>query len=71
MIMAPAAPMAPAWVTVATPRMIEPSTMKISASGGTSVRTMEIAIRRSSLRSIRTAGAIFGRISATTRMKSM
>jgi hypothetical protein len=28
--------MAPAWFTVAMPAMIEPSTRKISASGGTS-----------------------------------
>ncbi len=35
MTMAPAAPMAPAWFTVAMPAMMEPSTRKISASGGT------------------------------------
>ena len=38
MISAPIAPMAPAWLTVAIPMMIEPSTMKIRASGGTNAR---------------------------------
>jgi hypothetical protein len=68
MIIAPAAPMAPAWFTVATPAMIEPSTMKISTSGGTS----EIEALSNSCRlkppSTGTAGASFGRISAVTRM---
>jgi hypothetical protein len=71
MIIAPAAPMAPAWFTVATPAMIEPSTMKISTSGGTS----EIEALSNSCRlkppSTGTAGASFGRISAVTSMYSM
>ena len=37
--MAPIAPIAPAWFTVAIPIMIEPKTVKINVSGGTSAIT--------------------------------
>ena len=37
MIVAPTAPMAPAWLTVAMPMMMEPSTTKMSVSGGTRI----------------------------------
>ncbi len=71
MIIAPMAPMAPAWLTVATPRMIEPRTMKISVSGGTSASTTRTMNLWSYLPSNGTGGALAGLISADPRMYSM
>ena len=68
MIIAPAAPMAPAWFTVATPPMIEPSTMKMSTSGGTSETDAFISNALLRPPSTGTAGAILGRSKASTRM---
>ena len=44
---APTAPIAPAWLTVAMPMMIEPSTSRISASGGTSATSTRRTNRQS------------------------
>ncbi len=71
MISAPAAPMAPAWLTVAMPAMIEPSTRKISASGGTRISATLPAKRRSMRPSNGTGGACEGRSRAKPRMKTM
>ncbi len=71
MISAPAAPMAPAWFTVATPAMIEPSTRKISASGGTRIRMVRPQKRALRSPSKGTAGASLGRRMAKPRMKAM
>ena len=68
MIMAPMAPMAPAWFTVAMPRMIEPSTAKMRVSGGTRASSTEMTKSRSMLPSRCTGGAVCGRIRAETRM---
>ena len=69
MMRAPAAPTAPAWLTVAIPKMIEPSTTKMSASGGTSASVTLIQKSTSKRPSWRTGGAMLGRTIATIRMK--
>ncbi len=71
MMVAPMAPMAPAWLTVATPMMMEPSTTTMRASGGTRASSTRSAKRKSYLPSKCTGGASFGRTRATTRMYSM
>ena len=77
MIAAPTAPMAPAWLTVATPMMIEPSTANIRARGGTRASVTLIMNCASYLLSKRTGGADLGwrrariRIYAIYRMTRM
>ena len=69
MIVAPAAPIAPAWFTVAMPARIEPSTATMSASGGNSASSaprMNAPAARPP--SCFTAGAVPGRRMATARM---
>ena len=68
MMVAPTAPMAPAWLTVAMPAMIDPSTARISARGGTRASTTRTANSRSKRPSRGMAGALLGRMSATVRM---
>ena len=63
-IIAPTAPMAPAWLTVATPNMIEPNTANIRTSGGTRTRATWRINLKSYLPSKVTGGATFGRMSA-------
>ena len=61
--------MAPAWLTVAMPAIIDPRTRKISNSGGTNARaTLNTKDRSSNLPSYGTTGAIEGRISAATKI---
>ena len=68
MIMAPMAPMAPAWFTVAIPMMIEPRTAKMRVNGGTSARKTLTAKLQSKAPSKGTGGAVRGRTSARIRI---
>ena len=68
---APRQPIAPAWFTVAIPAMIDPSTAKISVSGGTRISTMRPISFRSIFWVNGTDGAQLGLIRPITRMNSM
>ena len=63
--------MAPAWLTVAMPVRMEPSTTTIRVSGGTRMNSTRIQKAASKRPSTGTAGASRGRASASTRMKIM
>ena len=71
MIRAPPAPIAPAWLTVAIPVIIDPKTRKIKPSGGTNVKTTPPQNLKSIVPLYLTAGAALGRIVAYTKMNNI
>ena len=68
MIVAPIAPIAPAWFTVAMPARIDPSTARMRVSGGMRASATVRKNRPSIRPSYGTGGALFGLSSAWTRM---
>ena len=69
--MAPAAPMAPAWFTVAIPLIIDPRTKMIKVKGGNKVITTFIQNALSIFPLYGTGGAVLGEIVAITSIKSI
>ena len=67
--MAPAAPIAPAWFTVAIPPIIDPRTKIIKVKGGNSVIITLTQKALSIFPSYGTGGAVFGDIVASNRIK--